>query len=79
MSEKKKPIKNLIHKLFGSDRVWITIAYGVLAIANSALGLGIPDDTLHTIGGVAGALVVGKSLRSTTGETMINRKPEDAE
>jgi len=55
-----------------SDRLWALIAYVALVVANAKLHLGIDEKTMTEICYVAGAFILGKSLRGTTTGSMLS-------
>jgi hypothetical protein len=58
-------MKDIIPKLT-SDRLWALIAYFIIVIANAKLNLGLDEKTMTEITYVAGAFILGKSLRGTS-------------
>jgi hypothetical protein len=49
-----------------SDRLWATLGFFALLVANSRLNLGLSDDQLANAAYLTIAFVLGKSFRSST-------------
>lgn len=66
-------LKELLPEKLNSDRLWALGAYIALLIANAQLGLGIAEEQMTQLCYAVIAFVLGKSIRGTSTEGLVQK------